>query len=80
MAIRSLPPCRIAVVAAVALVAAVGSSAAAAPADPATLARMDRVIEAGMGSSGMPGFAVAVVSRADVVHARGLAMPAVGAA
>ena len=44
---------------------------AAGPPDRATLARMDNVIEEGMQRSGMPSFAVAVVSGADVVHARG---------
>ena len=80
MAIRRPPACRIALLAVVALVATVASPAAAAPPDPATLARMDRVIEDGMGSSGMPGFAVAVVSGGDVVHPAASAMPAVGAA
>jgi CubicO group peptidase (beta-lactamase class C family) len=70
MAIRNLPACRIAVLAVVALVATV-APAAAAPPDPATLARMDRVIRDGMERSGMPGFAVAVVSGTRVVHARG---------
>ena len=44
---------------------------AATPPDRATLTRMDDVIRAGMDRSGMPGFAVAVVSGGDVVHARG---------
>ena len=46
-------------------------AAAAAPPDRAALARMDRVIRDGMERSGMPGFAVAVVSGNDEVHARG---------
>ncbi len=46
-------------------------AAAATPPDRATLARMDGVIRDGMERSGMPGFAVAVVSGNDVVHARG---------
>ena len=46
-------------------------AAAAAPPDRAALARMDRVIRDGMNRSGMPGFAVAVVSGTDMVHARG---------
>ena len=71
MANGRLPALRLASVAALALVAAVVSPAAAAVPDGPTLARMDRVIEDGMGSSGMPGFAVAVVSGGDVVHARG---------
>ena len=39
--------------------------------DRATLARMDSVIRKGMERSGMPGFAVAVVSGNDVVHLGG---------
>jgi len=69
MANGRLPALRLASLAALALVAAVISPAAVP--DGPTLARMDRVIEDGMGSSGMPGFAVAVVSGGDVVHARG---------
>jgi CubicO group peptidase (beta-lactamase class C family) len=46
-------------------------AAAATPPDRATLARMDGVIREGMERSGMPGFAVAVVSGNDVVFARG---------
>jgi CubicO group peptidase (beta-lactamase class C family) len=44
---------------------------AASPPDRAALARMDGVIRDGMEGSGVPGFAVAVVSGNDVVHARG---------
>jgi CubicO group peptidase (beta-lactamase class C family) len=59
-------------VASLLLVCAIVSPAAAATApDRATLARMDGVIRDGMGRSGMPGFAVAVVSGDDVVHTRG---------
>ena len=61
----------LAAVASLLLVAVIASPAAAAPPDRATLARMDRVIHEGMERSGMPGFAVAVVSGNDVVHARG---------
>ena len=46
-------------------------AAVAARPDHAALARMDRVIRDGMERSGMPGFAVAVVSGNDVAHARG---------
>ncbi len=53
------------------LVAVAASPAAAASPDRATLARMDRVIRDGMAGSGVPGFAVVVVSGRDVVHARG---------
>ena len=45
--------------------------ASAAPPDRATLSRMDDVIREGMERSGMPGFAVAVVSGHDVLHTRG---------
>ena len=44
---------------------------AASPPDGAALARMDGVISDGMDGSGVPGFAVAVVSGNDLVHARG---------
>jgi CubicO group peptidase (beta-lactamase class C family) len=61
-----------AAVASLLLVAVIASPAAAATApDRATLARMDGVIRDGMDGSGVPGFAVAVVSGNDVVHARG---------
>jgi CubicO group peptidase (beta-lactamase class C family) len=54
------------------LVSAIASSAAAAtPPDRATLGRMDGVIREGMERSGMPGFAVAVVSADGSVYARG---------
>ena len=59
-------------VASLLLVSVIASPAAAAtPPDRATLARMDGVIRDGMEGSGVPGFAVAVVSGNDVVHARG---------
>ena len=45
--------------------------ASATPPDRATLTRMDEVIREGMERSGMPGFAVAVVSGDDVLHTRG---------
>ena len=45
--------------------------ASASPPDRATLTRMDEVIREGMERSGMPGFAVAVVSGDDVLHTRG---------
>jgi CubicO group peptidase (beta-lactamase class C family) len=61
----------VAAVAALLLVVVTASSAVAAPPDRAALARMDRVIRDGMERSGMPGFAVAVVSGDEVVHARG---------
>ena len=61
----------VAAVAALLLVAVTASSAADAPPDRAALTRMDRVIRDGMERSGVPGFAVAVVSGNDVVHARG---------
>jgi CubicO group peptidase (beta-lactamase class C family) len=61
----------LAAVASLLLVAVAGSPAAAVPPDRATLARMDGVIRDGMDGSGVPGFAVAVVSGNDVVHARG---------
>ncbi|MDX6698781.1 MAG: hypothetical protein QOE65_2178 [Solirubrobacteraceae bacterium] len=54
------------------LVSVIASPAAAAAApDRATLARMDGVIRKGMERSGMPGFAVAVVSGGRLVYARG---------
>ena len=53
------------------LVTVAASPAAADSPDRATLARMDRVIRDGMDGSGMPAFAVVVVSGNDVVHARG---------
>ena len=54
------------------LVSVLASTAAGATApDRATLARMDGVIRDGIERSGMPGFAVAVVSGDDVVHTRG---------
>jgi CubicO group peptidase (beta-lactamase class C family) len=59
-------------VASLLLVSVIASPAVAAiPPDGATLARMDGVIRDGMERSGMPGFAVVVVSGGDVVHARG---------
>ncbi len=61
----------VAAVASLLLGAVTASSAAATPPDRAALARMDRVIHDGMERSGVPGFAVAVVSGNDVVHARG---------
>jgi CubicO group peptidase (beta-lactamase class C family) len=61
-----------AAVASLLLVSVIAPPAAAATApDRATLARMDGVIRDGMEGSGLPGFAVAVVSGNDVVHARG---------
>lgn len=60
-----------AAVASLLLVALTPPSAVAAPPDRAALARMDRVIRDGMERSGVPGFAVAVVSGNHVVHARG---------
>jgi CubicO group peptidase (beta-lactamase class C family) len=63
---------RLGTVASLLLLCVLAAPAAAAPApDRAALARMDRVIRDGMDRSGMPGFAVAVVSGADVVYARG---------
>ena len=57
-----------AAVASLLLVSVIASPAAAAtPPDRATLARMDSVIREGMERSGMPGFAVAVVSGGDLV-------------
>jgi CubicO group peptidase (beta-lactamase class C family) len=61
----------LAVVATLLVVAVTASPAAAIPPDRASLARMDRVIRDGMERSGAPGFAVAVVSGTEVVHARG---------
>jgi CubicO group peptidase (beta-lactamase class C family) len=62
----------LAAVVALLLVAVIASpTAAATPPDRATLARVDGVIRDGMEGSGVPGFAVAVVSGNDVVHARG---------
>ena len=59
-------------VASLLLLCVLASAAPAAHApDRAALARMDRVIRTGMDRSGMPGFAVAVVSGGDVVYARG---------
>jgi CubicO group peptidase (beta-lactamase class C family) len=59
-------------VASLLVVCVIASAAAAAiPPDRATLARMDGVIRDGMQRSGMPGFAVGVVSGNDVVFARG---------
>jgi CubicO group peptidase (beta-lactamase class C family) len=64
--------CALAAVASLLLVSVIASPAiAATPPDRAALARMDSVIRKGMAGSGMPGFAVAVVSGNDVVHARG---------
>jgi hypothetical protein len=61
-----------ALLAALVLVGMMAAAArAATPPDGATLARMDRVIRDGMERSGMPGFAVAVVSGDRVVHVRG---------
>jgi CubicO group peptidase (beta-lactamase class C family) len=53
------------------VVAVAALPAAAASPDRGTLARMDRVIRDGMDGSGLPGFAVVVVSGDDAVHARG---------
>ena len=65
-------PWLFAAVATLLLVAVTASPVAAAtPPDRATFAQMDRVIRAGMDHSGVPGFAVAVVSGNNVVHARG---------
>ncbi len=61
-----------AAVASLLLVSVIASPAAAAtPPDRAKLARMDSVIRNGMERSGMPGFAVAVVSGGALVYARG---------
>jgi CubicO group peptidase (beta-lactamase class C family) len=61
----------VAAVAALLLAALTASSAVAATPDRGALARMDRVIQDGMERSGVPGFAVAVVSGNEMVHARG---------
>jgi hypothetical protein len=53
----------VAAVAALLLAALTASSAVAATPDRGALARMDRVIQYGMERSGVPGFAVAVVSK-----------------
>jgi CubicO group peptidase (beta-lactamase class C family) len=47
-----------------------GSAAAAAP-EPATLAQVDRFVEQQMDARRVPGYALAVVSGSEVVHARG---------
>jgi CubicO group peptidase (beta-lactamase class C family) len=53
------------------LLAGAAPPATAASPDRAILTRMDRVIEAGMERSGVPGFAVAVVAGGEIVHVRG---------